>query len=114
MGIGFKTRRMPCVYLLALLAFSAVVVGIFCRLRLGLEWQVGLIISANSLYLLFFAYSLVQYLRGRVTVKFIVTMVVSLSTATLLISRFCGIPLLDLKSFLLIKSYRRFIISLHI
>lgn len=88
MGIGFKTWRMPCVYLLALLAFSAVVVGLFCRLRLGLEWQVGLIISANSLYLLFFAYSLVQYLRGRVTVKFIVTMVVSLSIATLLISRF--------------------------
>ena len=88
MEFGRKVWWTPFALLLTILALSGVVVGLYCWLKPGLEWQVGLIISANALYLLFFAYSLVQYLRGRVTVKFIVTMVVSLSTATLLISRF--------------------------
>ena len=71
-----------------MLALSGLVVGLFCWLKPGLEWQVGLIISANALYLLFFVYSLVQYLKSKVPVKFIVMVVVLLSTATLLISRY--------------------------
>ena len=92
MGFGYRARSRSCTFLslllLVILSLSGVRVGVFCWTKPGLAWQTGLIMGANTLYLLYFAYSLVQYLKGGIPVWFIVALVISLSFSTLLISRY--------------------------
>ena len=68
MGFGYRARSRSCTFLslllLVILSLSGVLVGVFCWTKPGLAWQTGLIMGANTLYLLYFAYSLVQYLKG--------------------------------------------------